>query len=374
MKASRLILLMVLTAASISCGGSDPIRIGYVAALSGRLSQLGVDGRNGVEMAAEEWNDDGGVNGRPVEIVLRDDESTPDVGVRVVNELIQGVDVDAIIGPLTSNMLPAVQAAHDAGILIFSPIMSTSQLTGLDDHFVRANLTLGYQAAILAEKMSQDGVDRTSIVYDVSNPQYTEEFVAYFQSAFRARGGSVSMDHSFDSAANPDYVLIADEIAKDQSPAVVFVTTGIDAGAIAQQLWKQSVPKELYAAEWAKTTDITSVGGRAVNEMVLATQFIPDEPTLEYEKFRRGYREMYGSAPSFSAQYAYETANILLEAIDRAGSTELHELKRHIVGQTHEGLVEQIEIDSYGDAMRTAAVAQIRDGQFIIETLTIDNE
>lgn len=250
----RLILLIAISGLGVSCGNSDPVKIGYVAAITGRLSQLGINGRNGVEMAAREWNENGGVNGRTVEIVVRDDESDSEIGVTIVNELVRDVGVDVVVGPLTSNMLPAVQAVRDAGVLVFSPIMSTGQLTGLDDHFVRANLTLKHQATTLAEKMDRDGISRTSIVFDISNPQYTEELVTHFRSEFRARNGSVTMSYPFSSAANPDYVHIADEIGEDQSPAVVFVTTGIDAGVLAQQLWKRNIEKALYGAEWAKTT------------------------------------------------------------------------------------------------------------------------
>jgi branched-chain amino acid transport system substrate-binding protein len=150
------------------------------------------------------------------------------------------------------------------------------------------------------------------------------------------------------------------------------MTTGVDAGVIAQKLWKRDVEKALYAAEWAKTSDLISVGGRAVNGMVIATQFVPETLPVEYQRFNRRYHELYGSPPNFAAQYAYETAVILLDAIDRAGTTDLEELKRHIVGQTHEGLVEPIIIDPYGEATRTPAFARVEKGRFIVETLETD--
>jgi branched-chain amino acid transport system substrate-binding protein len=174
MKLFRLLFLLAVVVAVVAfgtgCGGPEPVRIGYVAAITGRLSQLGIDGRNGVELAVQERNEEGGINGRPVEIIVRDDESDPEVGIAVLGELVRDVAVDAVIGPLTSNMLPAVQSVDDAGILVFSPIMSTARLSGMDDHFVRANLTITHQAGSLAERMIQDGINRTSIVFDVSNP------------------------------------------------------------------------------------------------------------------------------------------------------------------------------------------------------------
>lgn len=374
MKVYRSALLVVIALLGIGCGNPDPVRIGYVAAITGRLSQLGIEGRNAVLMVVRERNEAGGVAGRTVELIVRDDESNPAVGVTVLNELIREVGVGAVIGPLTSNMIPAVESVRDAGVLVFSPIMSTVQLSGLDDHFVRANLTIERQAGILSEKMAQDGITRTSIVFDVSNPQYTEEFASEFLSAFRGRGGTVTMNYPFDSTADPDYVEIADAVIEDESPAVAFVAAGIDVGVIAQQLWKRNVERALYASEWAKTADIISVGGRAVEGMVFAGQYFPDEPPAEFERFSRHYQSLYGSTPDFAAQYAYETAVILLDAIDRAGTTELPELKRQIVGRTHKGLVEPIRIDAYGEATRTAAFARIENGRFIVEALDVESE
>lgn len=215
---------------------------------------------------------------------------------------------------------------------------------------------------------------RASVVYDVSNPQYTEEFASGLRSEFEARGGAITMSHPFDSTGEPDYLGIADQIVGDDGSAVVFIASGIDTVVLAQQLWKRNVEKALYAAEWAKTSDIVSVGGRAVDGMVIASQFFPDEPTQEYERFSRRYQVRYGSSPDFAAQYAYETAMILLDAIERAGTTELQAFKRQIVGRTHQGLVEPITIDSYGEATRTPAFTVIQDGRFIVEKLDIENE
>ncbi len=278
MKIFRLSILLAVTGLMLTCGNPEPVRIGYVAAITGRLSQLGIDGRNGVEMAVQERNDNGGVNGRRVELVVRDDESNPEVGIAVLNELTRDAAIDAVIGPLTSNMVPAVRSVDDAGVLIFSPIMSSGRLSGLDDHFIRANLTIELQAGILAEKMIRDGIRQTSVVLDLSNPQYTEELASHFKKMFESRSGLVTMDYPFNSAADPDFVKIADVIAGDRAPAVLFVTSGIDAGVLAQQLWKRNVEKALYAAEWAKTSDIISIGGRAVDGMVIATQFLPATP------------------------------------------------------------------------------------------------
>jgi branched-chain amino acid transport system substrate-binding protein len=66
----------------------EPIKVGFVGGLTGRLSDLGSGGRNGVMLAVEEINNAGGISGRPVELITKDDKQDPEVAVKVDKELI----------------------------------------------------------------------------------------------------------------------------------------------------------------------------------------------------------------------------------------------------------------------------------------------
>src|SRR5512139_4244843 len=80
-------LLLVLVLLS-GCGPREPLRIGFIGGLSGRVADLGEAGRNGVQIAIEEINRAGGVKGRQIELLVRDDAQTPEKAIAAVNELI----------------------------------------------------------------------------------------------------------------------------------------------------------------------------------------------------------------------------------------------------------------------------------------------
>jgi len=129
------VALMFLLVVS-SCGPREPIRIGFVANLTGANAALGVDGRDGALLAVEIVNSRGGVNGRDLELVVRDDLGTAQGAILADGELVNDEKVGVIIGHMTSNtMIAAWQEFKDSGVIFLSPTVSTPQLSGMDDNF-----------------------------------------------------------------------------------------------------------------------------------------------------------------------------------------------------------------------------------------------
>jgi branched-chain amino acid transport system substrate-binding protein len=112
-----------------------PIRIGFLNLLSGAAAELGAGMAPGVKLAVDEINAAGGVNGRKIEMVVRDEQLKPDVAVAAARELINAEKVDVLMGPLGSNTALAVsEVAKEAKILNFSPSASADDITGAKGH------------------------------------------------------------------------------------------------------------------------------------------------------------------------------------------------------------------------------------------------
>jgi branched-chain amino acid transport system substrate-binding protein len=161
-----------------------PVKVGFVGGLTGRFSDLGTAGRNGVMLAVEEVNSAGGMGGRTVELITKDDRQDPKTATEVDKALIQE-GVVAIIGHMTSAMsIAAVPLINAEKVLMISPTTSTGQLTGKDDWFLRTMVPTGDLPRKLAE-YAHDGLgpDRMAAIYDLANRAYAEDkerFVARF--------------------------------------------------------------------------------------------------------------------------------------------------------------------------------------------------
>lgn len=118
---------------------APPVRIGFVAGLTGPYAELGVDGRDAVLLAVAEVAAKGGIHGRPVEVVVRD-AGTDEVDCAAALEEVASQGVVAILGPMVSRHARVTLAAMERHpeILFFSPTMSTELLSGRDDMLVRS--------------------------------------------------------------------------------------------------------------------------------------------------------------------------------------------------------------------------------------------
>ena len=144
------LLVTILSGVLSACRGRDPIFIGYSAGLTGRNAALGVDGRDGAMLAVEKINADGGIRGRPIEMLIRDDMATSEGTVAADMSLIKE-GVVAIIGHMTSeSMTSAWPQVKDTGVVYVSPTVSTPQLQGIDDNFFRLIPVNSFQAENIA--------------------------------------------------------------------------------------------------------------------------------------------------------------------------------------------------------------------------------
>src|SRR5689334_2724540 len=123
---------------STSAGNSGAIIVGYYGDLSGRTSSFGQSTKNGVEMAADEINKAGGVNGRQIQVIVEDDQGEPNKAATVVTKLINQDRVHALLGEVaSSNSLAAAPKAQEAKVPMISPSSTNPAVTQVGDYIFR---------------------------------------------------------------------------------------------------------------------------------------------------------------------------------------------------------------------------------------------
>src|ERR1041384_4948447 len=137
------LLLITVLFASFGCerrGGASsgsktgPIVVGYYGDLSGRTSSFGQSTKNGVEMAADEINKAGGIDGRQIQIITEDDQGEPNKAATVLTKLINQDKVIALLGEVaSSNSLAAAPKAPEAKVPMISPSSTTPAVTQVGD-------------------------------------------------------------------------------------------------------------------------------------------------------------------------------------------------------------------------------------------------
>ncbi len=359
------VVLMVGVCLTVtSCSEEPPLKIGFIGGLTGRVADLGVAGRDGVILAVEEKNQAGGIAGRKVELVVKDDQQNAVIAKQAILEL-TGEQVTAIIGPMTSSMAVVIQPLiNSAQTVTVSPTSKSDQLSGQDDFFLRVTTPLSRNAEQIAvHAVNELHLKRFAVVYDVSNRAFTESWFQIFQKALLEKGGEIVFAEKFTSQPNVHFLPIAERLLTTKPDGVLLLSNAIDTALIAQQIRKLESHVALFCSEWASTTDVLSFGGRAVNGMISFHSFNANSQEARYLSFKGKFTKRFGSAPSFATTMAYDAALFLFAGLEKNPSR--NDLKEALLKiGSFPGLQSKITVDQYGDVERNLFLTVIENGQF----------
>ncbi len=358
------VLLICACLPLTSCIEESPLKIGFVGGLTGRIADLGVAGRDGVILAVEEKNQAGGVAGRKVELVVKDDRQDAESAQQAISEL-NDEKVVAIIGPMTSSMAVVIQPLINLSQTVtVSPTAKTDQLSGQDDFFLRVTTPLSRNATQIADHAVKNmQLKKFAVAYDASNGAFTEIWLSFFKKALLQNGGQIIVEEAFNSQPNVVFLPLAERILATNPDGVLLLSNAIDTALLAQQIRKLGSEVSLFSSEWASTSDLFSFGGRAVNGMVSFHSFNANSQEARYLSFKARFTERFHSEPSFANVLAYDAATFLLAGLEKNPSR--NGLKEALLQlDSFSGLQSKMKVDKYGDVERKLFLTVIEDGQF----------
>jgi ABC-type branched-subunit amino acid transport system substrate-binding protein len=173
---------------------AQPLRIGALFPFTGDLSDFGPGFLNAAQLAVDEINAGGGVNGQPVELVQGDTATSPQQAVEEARRLIELEGVPAIVGPAGSGeALPLVESvAGPAGVLVISPSATSPALTVANDSdfFFRMPISDAAQGVVMADVAREQGYQSACVMY--VNNAYGQGLSDAFAESFTAQGGTVT--------------------------------------------------------------------------------------------------------------------------------------------------------------------------------------
>lgn len=364
-KGGAVVFALLLAALVIpACKQAEPpLLIGYVGGLTGRVAGLGVAGRDAVLLAVEERNAAGGINGRRIELISRDDQQDEETARKAARSLID-TGVVAIVGPMTSAMATAMLPfTNPAQVALISPTVTTNQFSQLDDHFFRVTMPLKVNADKLAQYAVSRGLKTFAVCIDTANAAYTEDWFVSFRSPLEAAGGRIIHVERYKSGAETGVFPLAERIVKSRPDAVLLLCGAMDSALMAQQVRKLGSPFPLFGTEWSFTSDIVNFGGGAIEEMRAFVTYNPVSQASRHQQFLVSFEKRFGYRPSFAAVLSYEAASYLFAGLERNPRREGLKEALLAVG-SFPGLQGEVRINRFGDPDRETYLAVIRQGRF----------
>jgi len=360
----RAVRLLVLAAVALACGRREPIRVGMVSGLTGRHSDLGISSRNGATLAVSEINQAGGIAGRKLELIVRDDGQDPERARRAVSELVSA-GVVAMIGHATSSMAAATLPIVDrAQVLMVSPTVSSTDFSGRDDWFVRVMVANDVAARRLAQAAAERAhLRRAAVIQDTTNASYSRTFAAAFRQGLEARGGTV-VDFTFASRGGASFAALAEESLRSGADGVMVIANALDTAAIFQQLRKRSATVKLLGSDWGFSQEILAQGGEAAEGALFPQAVNMMDASPRFRSFLDAYDARFHRPADFAAVVSYEAVQLLAAGL-RRDATRVGIRRAVLELGTVQGLQGPIRLDRFGDVDRRIYLFTVNHGRMV---------
>lgn len=323
-----LLLCAVIPTLSLAQSG-DPIRVGVSGPFSGGSSPMGLSMLNGIKLAVSEINGIGGVNGRMIELVERDDQANNDLGKKISEEL-TGMKVAATIGIVNTGVgLASIDAYQKARIPLMIAVSTGTALTrkyappNAPENFIfRVSPTLDLEARVLVSDLRRKGLANTAILADAT--AYGEAGLQAFLREAKAAGIDVLAQERF-NIGDQDMSNQVRRARATNAKALVVWGIGPEMAAIARNKDAIGWNVPLLGSWTFSMQNFIEPAGRAGEGALTPQTFIQDLGNSAKNSFLLAYKRAYNTdrIPSpMSAAQGYDGMHLLYLALRQANSTD----------------------------------------------------
>lgn len=359
-----LTLVLVLLALATGCQETEnkgDITIGVAWPFESNNSLF----REGVELAVKEINQDGGINGRNLQLVMKDDEGSVAAGMAVAQSFAKERQVAAVIGHRNSFVsIPASRIYEEAGLVMLSPASTATELTGK-----------GYQC-VFRNAPSDDEIARKMAVF--CSQQGHKQMVIYYSEDSYGMG----LANSFEDHAQKAGIKVVDRISyygdlKDLERLHnkwkaldfdgIFIASSMPSGAeFIADGGRVGISVRYYAGNAMDSPQLCEIGGKAAEGTVVGTIFNPSENREEVRKFVENFTKEYNQPPGAYAAQGYDAVKLLAAAIGQVGDADAAALAGCLRGlKNWPGVSGYHSFDQNGNDVGDLVVLKIlRDGEF----------
>lgn len=354
-----IICIFLLILLFTGCVEKEPIRIGFVASMSGKWMHQSISARNGALLAIEQQNEAGGILGRQIDLMIEDDMTDLEMADDIYQKFSDN-GIEICIGHTLSMFAPAVKESE---LLFISPCMTTMTMKGFDDNFFVLAPKDTEMANLMVEDIVKNKLGKVYFVYEGKNRLSTEKSIQYVSQKLEEKGIHNFGEFAYDSLDSETMKACADSIENEGYKAVVFWGPG-GAAAMTMQHINSKEGKKFYAAG-AFARDLIEIGGESLDGLNIIDFY--HDPELEdyYTTFESEYIKRFGSEPDLYAVLGYEAAYVMVDAVKSANSTDSNDVKAALLEKDQfKGLRQYFRFDAYGDPIRMISLFEYHDGVF----------
>jgi branched-chain amino acid transport system substrate-binding protein len=294
-------------------GTQEPVRIGAIVSTTGGLASLGIAERDGILLAQKVVNAGGGINGRPLEVIVEDDSSNPDAAMSKINTLVHSEDVKAVVGPTGIAQTVAIGALTQAAKI---PLLA---FTGLGppveasrDCVLHLTPAQELNARALLSYVRDNGGKRAGVLHDSGYGQVIWGAMSKLGAEY---GVEFVQVEKFELSAT-DATAQAAKI-KAAEPDMVIVLSSQGTGF--RNLRQVGVTQPIIAVHGTALYEVVRSMGGAADNIVHAEFLIAEDPQPNQAEFVKAFEQEYGRLPKHFEAAGWDAVMAVVEALKTTG-------------------------------------------------------
>lgn len=364
------------TSTTGNTAAGDGIKIGLVASQNGELKPWGDDSVKGAQLAIDEFNKGGGIDGKNVVLMIGDSNSKPEVGKSAAEKLMSDGAI-GLIGEVASGItMQMEQAAEPKKVPVIAVGATRTDLTKGHDNIFRVCYTDAFQGPVMAKFAYDDlGLRNVALLTDKKQP-YSTGLSDSFREYFTKLGGKI-VDEQFYESGQTNFQGQLTNI-KSKNPDGLFMSGYFnETGPIARQAKDAGLSVKMLGGDGWDSNEILQSGGEAIYGSYFCNHYNNKEDRPEVKNFLEKWAAKYsGSVPATTmGALAYDATLLMCESLKKAKTKDSAGLKDAIAEtEDFKGVSGSITLKGNGgDPPKRALVVELtKDGQVFAKAFDVD--
>ncbi len=357
---SALFIAVTLLAGTVQAAS---VKIGFNVPLTGFAAADGKSALNGAELAVEQANAEGGINGNKIELVVYDDQASPKEAVPIAHKLIEKDGVAAAVsGSYSGSTRAAAGVFQEAAVPYISAYAIHPDITRAGNYVFRTSFVGEVQGRAGAKLIGEKLAAKRVVIITLKN-DFGKSLAAGFKEAASRYGIDIISEYEY-SIKDRQFGPIVSKVKSDKPDAIYASGYFFTAGPLVRQLRAGGINVPVIGQEGYDSQKFIEIAGQAAEGIIITTSLDRDSSSAETKAFIKEFEKKSGHKSDMVAASAHTAVKVLVAAMRQAGTTDKAKIRDAIAATSLTAATGNISFNDLGEVRKDVQVQIVKDGNW----------